>query len=236
MDTCSARAVSEELGVSAPTIHRLATQLGLGASRSRGAHRRFNAEDVQRMTDEIGAVPSRPAGLSREHTLALAALARHPRGVSSARVIARVAGISPSTASRALAQLVHQRLALREPRRVIDPAPRDIDLWFANISHEDWPGIAPVLGRVRLPRRLRPRATRLPRTLWYLFWNGDPRRLDPIADAGYIASRLLLSNDPGAFAWAADNLPPEALAGVAKLRGASERQRAMATNLAAAAS
>ena len=87
-----------------------------------------------------------------------------------------------------------------------------------------------TLRHVTLPERKRADRATLPPSVWHLFWQGDPRRLDPDRDGPHIARRVLAARDPEAEAWAAANLRPADWAAAAAMRGldASERRTARA--------
>jgi hypothetical protein len=66
-----------------------------------------------------------------------------------------------------------------------------------------------------------------------LFWNVDVDRLDVERDGGFIAGRVLTSEDAQAHAWAVTALQPEAFLQAASGRGLDPRKQAFALNLAA---
>lgn len=206
-------------------------------ARTRGGHLRFAPDDVEVLAQRLGVVP-RVGGLSREDILVLAALARRPLGLRSARSVGRVAGISPTAASRTLARLQRTGIVRQRRRRVVRGTVTDLDVWEANITHQRWPELAPVVNRVVLPTLNSPHAdhtARVPAWLRHLFWNADVRRVDVERDAAFIAGRVLSSDDAQAHAWAAANLPPDAFERAATIRGTGPRRAALARNLAAAA-
>jgi hypothetical protein len=84
------------------------------------------------------------------------------------------------------------------------------------------------------PRPL-PEPARLPRRFWHLFWNADPSTLDLASDADYIATRMVLSDDVQALAWACAHLPADALRRAATNRAADAPTRALIANVLAAA-
>jgi hypothetical protein len=109
-------------------------------------------------------------------------------------------------------------------------------LWRLRLGPR-WFRIAPVVATTVLPER-KDRAEppkRLPRRLWHLFWNADPATLDLQADADYIATRLVLSDDLQGLAWACAHMPADALRAAARNRGADARTRALVDNVLAAA-
>jgi hypothetical protein len=229
--------VAAALGTTRSRIHRAVAAGVVRPGRTSGGHLRFAPDDVQVLTQRLGVVP-RLRGLSREDVLVLAALARRPLGVHSARAVGRVAGISPTAASRSLARLERPGLVRRRRQRVVRGAVTDLDVWGANITHQRWPELAPLLNRVVLPTLGHAPAdhtSRVPAWLRHLFWNADVRRLDVDRDAAFIAGRILSSDDAQAHAWAAANLPPDAFEQAASVRGIEPRRAALAHNLAAAA-
>jgi hypothetical protein len=74
----------------------------------------------------------------------------------------------------------------------------------------------------------------VPRHLWHAFWNESPEALRLPEDAEHVATRLVLSRDPGAIAWALGNLPAPALRHAAANRGADAKTRSMVRNALAA--
>jgi hypothetical protein len=200
-----------------------------------GGHLRFSGNDVALLERRLGYAPH-VAGLSREHVLVAAALLGRPLGLRSGRAVARAAGISPTTASRALRHLEQLALVRRRRRRVMLGTPTDIDVWAIDVRNRRWARLAPTLADTVFPEASEPAAldTRVPLWLRHLFWNADVHHLDVEQDAAYIAGRILGSDDAQAHAWAAATLPGEAFLHAARMRGVPERGAALARNLASA--
>jgi hypothetical protein len=229
--------VAAALGTTRSRIHRAVASGVVRPGRTTGGHLRFGPGDVEVLSQDLGVVP-RVGSLSREDSLVLAALARRPLGLRSARAVGRVAGISPTAASRALARLDRAVLVRRRRRRVVRGTVTDLDVWEANVTDPRWPEIAPALNRVVFPTPDYPSAdhdVRVPGWLRHLFWNADVRQLGVERDAAFIAGRILSSDDTQAHAWAAANLPPNAFERAATARAIEPRRAALAHNLAAAA-
>ncbi len=227
--------VAERLGVSQPAVRRLAQRLGLPLVVTSGGHRRFSETQVAAMVAEVGAVP-RVGGLSRVEVQMCAAVASHPLGFVSARAAARVAGVSPTAAGRALSRLVAAGLVGERDAVVVDSGrARPGRRWLLRVG-EPWLRIAPSVSRT-----VRPAASpcmapaRVPRRFWHLFWNAEPARLRLDGDAPFIAGRMLLAHDVAAKAWALTHLPADALRAAARNRAADVRTRAMVENALLAA-
>src|SRR5579884_1838729 len=92
----SAPALARRLGVSVPRVHRLLDVEGVAPAGGRGRARAVSKRVADRVARRVGAVPVLPAGFDRMEMLVLAAVARAPLGLESARAVARVAGVSPT--------------------------------------------------------------------------------------------------------------------------------------------
>lgn len=175
-----------------------------------------------RLVEDLGAAPApHPEALTRNELLVLAALSRAPRGLVSARAVAVVAGLSPTTAGRMLGRLVGHGLAhrRREPR-LLRGRSTWLDVWYATLDAPAMERLLPYLHDVVLPSPPSPRlGDRLPDQLWHLVWNADPADVNPAQHASYLAHRAITSGDPEALAWAVTNLPPDAFATAVRMRG-----------------
>jgi MarR family len=232
MDTISASEAARRLDTSLPRVLRAIERLGLDVDRRGGGRVLLTASQLGRLRSELGFVPS-VDGLSRVETQVLAALARAPRGLVSARAVARRAAVSPTAAAGALQSLVEAGLVRREREWVAAGRAREVELLHANITSREWPALAPRLAAVRLPVAEEPaRSRRLPPRLRHLFWNADPSRLGLSADGAYIAERLLSSHDLDGLAWGARALTAADWERAATNRGLSAEERALALNLA----
>jgi DNA-binding MarR family transcriptional regulator len=231
MDTYTAAAaeVARSLDTSTPRVVRAAKRLGLDAQAN--GRMALTSRMVERLTDELGRTPSIP-GLSVVEVKVLAALSRSPFGLSSARVVAGQAGVSPTAASRALRSLEHKDLVRREEAVIAAGRARTVQLLHANRRAERWLELAPALIRVLPARRAHAQPGRVPPRLRHLFWNTAPSQLD-IGRAGpYIARRLLSTMDFDGLAWGAANLRPADWEQAAHARGLDNRVRTLAHNLA----
>src|SRR5271155_1965870 len=105
----SAAALARELGTSVPRVVRAIERLGLDVRQDNG-RMALGEADVMRLREELGdSIPHVP-GLMPTEVKVLAALARAPLGLTSARTVAERAGVSPTTASRAIESLREQGL------------------------------------------------------------------------------------------------------------------------------
>lgn len=234
MDTISVPAAAKAIGTTAPRVWRAVDRLGIQPSKGpRG--RLLDRAQFEQIRRSLGYVPDVP-GLNRENLLALAALARRPFGVRSARVLAESAGISPTTASRVLKELTNQGLVERTEPMLAEGSARNAVVYALNRHNPRWHELAEAVTSVDLPRRAGAKHVsppkRVPPRLGHHFWNATPGNLRLPEQADFVAARLLRTNDPEAVAWAALNLPSESIRKVAELRGLSERERGWLRNIA----
>jgi DNA-binding MarR family transcriptional regulator len=229
MDTYSAAAVARDLHTSTPRVVRAAKRLGIDA----GANGRLalTRGSVERLVAELGRTPS-IAGLSAMEVKVLAALSRSPFGLSSARVVAAQAGVSPTAASKALKTLEHKDLVRREATVIAAGRARTVELLHANRRAARWLELAPTLAQVLPAERDHPTQYGVPRRLEHLFWNTAPTQLDLGRGGPYIARRLLSTMDFDGLAWGARNLRPADWEQAARARGLDKHVRALAHNLA----
>jgi DNA-binding MarR family transcriptional regulator len=186
---------------------------------------------VERLREDLGRTPSVP-GLSVIEVKVLAALSRSPFGLSSARVVASQAGISPTAASTALRALKGKSLVRREDAVIAAGRARTVQLLHANRRAERWLELAPTLAQVLPPRRRRAPQRSVPPRLRHLFWNTAPTQLNVSRGGPYIARRLLSTMDFDGLAWGAGNLRPADWEQAAQARGLDNSVRALAHNLA----
>lgn len=231
MDTWSTGRAGRLLGVSTPAVHAAIRRLGLTPDHTAGGHVRLRADEVRALVDDLGAVPRVP-GLRRSQVLVLAALSRAPLGLRSARAASRATGLSPTTAARALASLRALGLVAADERMLAEGTAVRATVWRLDATDPRWLAMAPTVARAVLPASPPPnRAAALPHRFWHLFWNVDPGTLDIAGrDAGFVATRLVLSRDTQAVAWALSHLDADALRHAAANRGADARARAMIRN------
>jgi len=229
MDTYSAADVARDLHTSTPRVVRAAKHLGIDA----GANGRLalTRGSVERLMAELGRTPS-IAGLSAIEVKVLAALSRAPFGLSSARVVAAQAGISPTAASKALKTLEQKDLVRRKATAIAAGRARTVELLHANRRAERWLEIAPTLAQVLPAKRDRPTQQAVPRRLEHLFWNTAPTQLDLSRGGPYIARRLLSTMDLDGLAWGARNLRPADWKQAVRARGLDKHVRVLAHNLA----
>lgn len=231
VDSRSAARLARDLGTNAPRLLRAVRRLGLLPSRTSAGHLQITGEDAQLLADELGVIV-RIAGLRRSQVLTLAALARAPLGLRSARAVARAAGLSPTAASRALRELVEIGLVERRQETVAEGQARTVECFYANL-HPRWPELVRSLAGVHLHEVDRPSPSRVPARLAHVFWNAPVPQIDPAVHGAYVARRVLRDGDTQALAWAADVLTAADWREAARARGLDPRRRALADNLAA---
>jgi excisionase family DNA binding protein len=231
--------VARRLGISVPRVLRAAKRGEVGAVR-RGNRFLFDADAVELLRRRWGAVPSLP-GLSREDVLVLTALGRRPLGLRSGRAVARAAGVSPTTAGRALRRLAGRGYVTRETARVTEGDVRDVPVWSVRWTGPAWLGAAAAVGQATLPskreprrRRAAPTPRRVPSRLAHLLWNEDLRALDAERHAVLLADRILRSEDPEAHVWMMERLPASAILKATRTRNLDRRRASLGRLLAAA--
>ena len=226
---------ARELGTSVPRILR-AARGGQVASVRRGTRTLLTAQSVEELRRRWGWTPPHEE-LTREELLVLAALSRRPRGVRSARRVARYAGASPTTASATLRRLADRGFVERSTVTEVAGAVRDVQVWLIRWDAQPWQRVAGEVGRVTLPTSPdgRDRDARVPSRLAHVFWNTDVRELTVDDHAVLIAGRILRSADPEALAWMTRNVPPDAIADATRGRGLDRRSAALGRVLAGAA-
>ncbi|WP_282944257.1 MarR family transcriptional regulator [Cellulomonas endometrii] len=226
MDTYSAPQVAAAAGISLPRVHRLLDRHGVPPAAGPGKARQVPAAVAEAIEREIGKVPRRRSGLTREAVLAAKAVAHAPLGIRSARALARLTGTSPTTAAKALHELQARGLVTQRTRTVASGRAVEVTEWVAR-SLATWPrsllGDAKAAALPQPPQR--DRATKVPARFHHLFWNVDVRALTLPADAAFVASRLLAAPDPTATAWAVTGLPYEALEKAMSSRSFAPRDR-----------
>jgi hypothetical protein len=199
---------------------------------------------VMRLGDDF-APPRRPPGPPDALGVALrpsqlrvaAALSRRPFGVRSARSVARLAGVSPSTGRRALHALCRAGIVERRVDEVAAGDVRCVEVWTIDWCSPAWHEVAGDVGRVSLPTLepvcARP-SRRVPTRLSHLFWNADLGRVDLAAHGHYLASRILRGDDCQALGWLAAQLHPDAIRSASRGRGLDPRRARLGQLLAGA--
>jgi DNA-binding Lrp family transcriptional regulator len=232
----SAAEAARRLGTSVPRVKRAIGRLGLDVETRPGGRVVIHGQQLLRLRKELG-VREKVDGLSPTEVAVLSTLAHSPFGLPSDRAVAQRAGISPTSAGKALRRLEQMGLAQRERVWVAAGRAREQEIVRANYSSPRWPDVAPKLARVEPPAamRQRPRKSRtVPPRLRHLFWNTAASQLDLERSGGYIARRLVQTGDLEGLAWGVANLRPDDWRHAAQARGLDERERALAINLAAA--
>ncbi len=222
-----APAIAAALGVSLPTVHRLLDREGVPRP-GRGRSRIVPIEVFERIKRSRGATPflSIPAVEGR----ILAALLRAPLGLASARRVAEVASVSPTSASVHLRALRDAGLVTRHRRRVAEGKAVDKDEWRLDTTSTRWHELAPAVRRIQLPERPDAAVDALPDWLAHHFWNSDPKKLTMHDNGSYIARRLLSSGDAAATQWALKNANQSQLLDAIAGRGADSRTKTLVRN------
>jgi hypothetical protein len=231
----SARQAALQLGTSIPRVKRALSRAGIEPVQRTGGRVGLTAEQIEELRRHLGETPRVP-NLTRSESLVLAALARAPLGMASVRAAAERAGVSPTTAGRAI-ESMHERGLVKIKRRTLAAGhARTVDLISVDYASPHWQQLAGALARVHPPRhRHKSASRRVPPRLGHLFWNTAPAQLDIEHAGGYIARRLLTAGEPEGLAWGAANLSSEDWRHAAHTRGISPRRRALALNFAVAA-
>lgn len=231
----STREVADWLGVSAPSIHRAITRLGLKPYRGPKGHLRLSEKDALTLLGELGKAPT-VDGFTREELFVLNVLLKRPFGLRSGRLVARHGGISPSTALKALNNLERRGMVEHRNEVVAEGVVKEISVWILRVNPY-WitdkialdirSSIPPA---PTLPMR---KDTKVPRRFKHLFWNADLAALNTKDHSPAIAIAVLEQDNPHALAWAIHNLDPEAFA-IAALprRGSTPEMSALASHIA----
>jgi DNA-binding transcriptional ArsR family regulator len=215
--------VARMLGTSVPRVLRAARR-GTVPIVSRGNRTMFDTRAVAALRQRWGAAPG-IAGLRREEVLALAALARRPLGLASARALGRAAGLSPTATGRALRRLSAAGYVERRTVRVVEGRVRERPVWMVRFGSPVWTAVASRVGTVVLPQRTSDSPPhRVPGRLGHLFWNEDLGDLDLDRHAVLIADRVLRADDPEALAWMRDTLSAAAIERATRRRGLDPRR------------
>jgi DNA-binding Lrp family transcriptional regulator len=233
MDTLSGAQLARELGTSVPRISRAVEQLGIGARRANG-RLAFTPSQAGKLRRALGVSPSLE-GLTRTQVRVLAALRSAPFGLTSARAVARRAGLSPTASARALKALLDDELVTRTEEVIAAGRAHEATVWRANLTHPHWVEIDPVLAKVEAPERRGSADERVPSHLLHLFWNTAPPQLDVRTAGPYIARRLLREMDVQGLAWGAAVLGKGDWLQGARARGLDPKARRLGRNLAEAA-
>lgn len=225
MDT-SAPELARELGVSLPTVHRALDELGVPRA-GRGHTRLVPPDALETLLASRGSVPRHETPAAELRVLAV--LSRAPLGLPSARKVALLAGLSPTTTTKALDALEARHLITRAPLAVASGrATRELR-WKADFTA--WPDdLRNAVRRTRLPRPPESTTATLPRSLRHLFWNAEAAKLNPESDGSYMAGRLLEAPDVRAWRWALTNLAPVDISTAMSRRGVSDRTKTLVEN------
>jgi hypothetical protein len=233
---------AEVLGTTVPRVTRAIENLRIAPLRAATSHRHRRAQvldpvQLTRLREHLGSTPA-DAEFSREEMFVLSALNLSPFGLRSARAAASAASVSVTTAAKILPKLVSNGLVTESTRKMLDSGRVTQGIVYeANRTSDEWRTAFADIRSTYLPESTKSAEPKLvPRRFWHLFWNATPSKLAISEHADFIASRMLLSQNPQAVAWAALHLPASSIANTAKLRQVSEHDRAWLKNLARAMS
>jgi hypothetical protein len=214
--------LARRLETTVPRVHRAAKAgVIVPVGRTARGHLLFDPGAKAALRARWGVAP-RVADLSHTQTLVLAALARRPNGLRSARAVARAAGVSPTTAAHALQALRRRGLVRHQRILVAEGRAKEVENWSVVWRSPEWRRIAPAIHRTELSEpalKARRPPRRLPRRLWHLFWDVNPARTDLRRYGDDVARRVLEARDSRALAWLARTMPPEVLQAVAEKPG-----------------
>ena len=227
--------VATALHTSVPRVTRRMARLGISGVRVvRDGYSTtvLTPAEVATLRRDLGVAPP-VEGYTREELFALAAINLSPFGFRTVQALARAAVISPTTASKVVSRLVDAGLIeIRRQKELMSRRVVAVSALHLNRDHPEWRRIRSLVAKVELAQRDQLLPKYVPRRFWHLFWNAEPLRLPLSEHADFVASRMLLSDDPRAVAWAASMLPPSAIRHTATLRHASESDRRWLISLA----
>ncbi len=229
--------VADALGTSVPRVTRAMKRLDVVPTPSLRNGRRvqvLESSKIVALEDELGFAPH-VEGYTREDMFVLAAINLSPYGFRSVYAISRAASISATTAGKVVDKLTENGLILMTPQRELLNRKVVVVLALrANRHNSQWWKLSEAIAAVRLPAQVPKPAKIVPRRFWHLFWNADPLKLPIVDYADFIATRMLLSDEPQAIAWAAINLPPSSINRAAHMRSTRQEDRRWLHSLALA--
>jgi DNA-binding transcriptional ArsR family regulator len=234
MDTQTTGQAARMLNTTIPRVRRALAGSGLPVVKSEGGRTLIPSSTYQQLARQLGAVPEVP-GLNREEALVLAVMNHRPLGLTSARAAAEAAGISPTSASRALTRLRDLGYVTQDVEKLVEGKVVARPIWHLRRSGAPWQQVAPFIRQVVPPEtKAQPGKLpqRVPGRLAHLFWNADLSKVQLPRDARYVAGRILTSNDTQGLAWMARSLPHKAILEASQARGMDEQVRALGRNLA----
>ncbi len=238
----TAAELAGRLGTSVPRVHRaVADGIVTPAASALGGALLFTPEAERELLDRWGSLPTGwPDEIGRSEAFVLAALRKRPRGLRSFRAVATEAGLSPTTAGKALEALRRRGLVALTLRRVVEGTVGEVATWEINWRSADWAALASQVAKVVLPSRtgLRrdARPTHVPVRLGHLFWDVNRESLRVTRHRNFIIRRILGADDVEAWSWLMDTYHgDEILQAVASSRAIEARRRPFAEALAAAA-
>ena len=229
---------AERLGTTPNRVTRAIGRLGIRTSgpRTEGRGRPAQVIDergLQLLRDTLGVTPF-ASGMNREEMFVLAAFNMNPLGYDSLRSVARMAGVSPTATSSIVEKLITRGfVATRQGHTSLSGRVVDATIYEANRRGPSWLNLRREISATRPPSSTLAHKPKLvPRKFWHIFWNANPATLRIDVNADYIASRMLLSLDPLAAAWASVHLPVASIQKAATLRGVSERDQTWLRSIA----
>lgn len=222
--------LARALGVSLSRVHRHLDRHGVASALGKGHVRHVPTAVSTQLLAELGAVPTRYGHLTRPDMLVLAAVLHSHVGVTSAREVARRTRLSPSTASASLDALTQAGLVETRTRMEARGNATEVTRWHPAGIGQWSDDLRRAVHSVHFPDPApRPAPTRVPRTLFHLFWSHPhPERLRLPADADYVAARLIDSGEYDPMRWALANLPGDSIRHAVARRGTPARTREIA--------
>lgn len=151
-------------------------------------------------------------------------------GRGSAREVAALAGVSPTTAAKGLERLLAEGLVSHDMEKTARGGVVALPRWRAN--HRAWDApLSKAVRRATLPERPSAvRSTKVPRRFHHLFWNADVADLDAERNGAYIAGRMLEAADVAAWSWALSNIDGTDIDRALSRRGVPASARALVSN------
>lgn len=237
MEVTLARA-AERLQTTVPRVTRALSRTHIQPALRLENNRRVQVlgpREMRALERDLGVAP-RVEGYGREDLFVLAAFNLSPYGFRSVYAVSRATGISATTAQKVVTRLSERGLITHVPQKeLLNRKVVDVDTLQVNRQSLEWQRVVEHVRATRLPVPRRDVTAKIvPRRFWHLFWNANPLQHHIDEHADYVATRMLLSGDPQAVAWAATNLPAKSIRYAARMRNASEDDRKWLNSLAGA--
>ncbi len=231
--------IAHELGVSTDRVRRHIDRLGITSIRASESSARpitlVDARGRTRLRDAIGPAPALAARLDLSETDVRVAIAitHAPRGLTSARAVARRANVSPTSALRSIEQLRELGIVVSSTERIAFGTAKDVQILHLNRASQRAQHVARTIASTAPTRRDRPARHKVPNELRHVFWNVADAQLSLPDSAPFVARRLITSNDLDGLSWGTEHLDAAAWRHAAATRGLPPRRRRLAENVAA---